>query len=102
VLFGRKFDLALVSWQTGSEPLCSLYRAKAVPSEANFWVGTNLAGFSDPAFEAACADAQQGDGLAPDYPAAALLPQLSLWVSRTGLTPDANYTWSQLESLKAE
>lgn len=101
-LFGRKFDLALVSWQTGSEPLCSLYRAKAVPSEANFWVGTNLAGFSDPAFEAACADAQQGDGLAPAYPAAALLPHLSLWVSRPGLASSENLLWSQLESFNAD
>jgi hypothetical protein len=65
-------------------------------------VGTNLAGFQDSSFEAACADLEQGEGLALSYPAAALLPQLSLWVSRTGLAPDANYTWSQLESLKAE
>ncbi|MEL7645349.1 MAG: ABC transporter substrate-binding protein [Anaerolineaceae bacterium] len=102
VLFGRKFDLALVSWLPGSEPLCSLYSAKAVPSVANFWVGTNLAGYSDPAFEAACADAEQGDGLAPAYPAAALLPHLSLWVSRPGLAAQENQPWSHLESLKAE
>ena len=102
VLFGRNFDLALVSWQAGPEPLCALYRSNATPSEANFWVGTNLAGFQDSSFEAACADLEQGEGLALSYPAAALLPQLSLWVSRTGLAPDANYTWSQLESLKAE
>ncbi len=102
VLFGRAFDLALVSWQPGSEPLCALYRSKAIPAAENYWVGTNLAGFSDPSFEAACADLEQGDGLAPAYPAAALLPHLSLWVSRTGLAQDAEITWNQLESLKAE
>lgn len=102
VLFGRKFDLALVSWQQVNEPLCALYRGKAVPSEANFWVGTNLAGFSDPAFEAACADIEQGDGLAPAYPAAALLPHLSLWASRPGLAGQQNLPWNQLERLNAD
>jgi hypothetical protein len=102
VLFGRKFDLALVSWQQVNEPLCALYRGKAVPSKANFWVGTNLAGFSDPAFEAACADIEQGDGLAPAYPAAALLPHLSLWASRPGLAGQQNLPWNQLERLNAD
>ena len=101
-LFGRKFDLALVSWQQVNEPLCALYRSNAIPSDANFWVGTNLAGFSDPTFDALCADAEQGDGLAPASPAAALLPHLSLWASRTGLAAQDNLPWSQLESLKPE
>lgn len=101
-LFGRKFDLALVSWQQVNEPLCALYRSNAIPSDANFWVGTNLAGFSDPAFDALCANAQQGDGLAPAFPAAALLPHLSLWASRPGLAAQENLLWSQLESLKPE
>jgi len=101
-LFGRRFDLALVSWQQVNEPLCALYRSNAIPSDANFWVGTNLAGFSDPTFDALCADAEQGDGLAPASPAAALLPHLSLWASRPGLAAQENLLWSQLESLKPE
>ena len=102
VLFGRKFDLALASWQPGSEPLCALYRGSAVPAGTNYWVGTNLAGYIDPGFDLACADARQGDGLAPAYPAAGLLPHLSLWLSRPGLAQKGNWLWNQMESLKAE
>ena len=56
-LFGRQFDLALIAWQPLPGPDCSLYTSWTVPAAGNEWIGTNIAGFSDPAYDAACAAA---------------------------------------------
>lgn len=53
-LFGRQFDLALIAWQPPPGPDCGLYTSWAVPNAGNAWIGTNIAGFSDPAYDAAC------------------------------------------------
>ncbi|HAE85919.1 MAG TPA: hypothetical protein DCG78_05360, partial [Anaerolineaceae bacterium] len=58
VLFGRQFDLALLSWQTAGQDPCCLYLSKAVPSADNAWIGTNLAGWADPAYDLACGEKQ--------------------------------------------
>ncbi len=59
-LFGRSFDLAeLAIGSTGIEPPCEWYTSTEVPNTANHWVGTNISGYSNPAFDAACLSAQQ-------------------------------------------
>lgn len=56
-LFGRQFDLGLLSWQPLPGPDCGYYASWQIPSASNFWIGTNLAGFSSEAYDSACADA---------------------------------------------
>jgi peptide/nickel transport system substrate-binding protein len=59
-LFGRNFDLAeFAMGSTGVEPPCEWFSSSEVPNEANHWVGTNVSGYSNPAFDAACQAAQQ-------------------------------------------
>lgn len=56
-IFGRLFDLAFISWQSSPEPDCSLYQSWRIPAAENQWIGTNIAGYSNAAFDAACSDA---------------------------------------------
>ena len=56
-LFGRDFDLALVAWQPGFDLDCGLYTSRQVPSIDNQWIGTNIAGFEERSYDAACAEA---------------------------------------------
>jgi peptide/nickel transport system substrate-binding protein len=66
ILFGRNFDLVeFAMGSTGIEPPCDWYTGSQVPNTANSWVGTNVSGSSDPAFEAACLESQQS---LPDDP----------------------------------
>ena len=53
-LFGRQFDLALISWQPLPQEDCYLYDSTQIPSEANYWIGTNITGLSDQAYDDAC------------------------------------------------
>ena len=55
-LFGRAFDLALISWQPLPEPDCGYYYSWQIPSAENQWIGTNVAGFSGDVYDLACAD----------------------------------------------
>lgn len=55
-LFGRQFDLATFPWRAGLEPPCDLYTTGAIPSDQNPG-GANDTGYSNPAFDAACAAA---------------------------------------------
>lgn len=57
VLFGRQFDLALISWQPASVLDCSYYLSWQVPSNDNQWIGTNIAGFSNEVYDRLCSDA---------------------------------------------
>jgi len=67
VLFGRNFDLAeFAMGSTGIESPCDWYTSSEVPNAANSWVGTNVSGYSNPAFDATCLAAQQSF---PDDPA---------------------------------
>lgn len=58
-LFGRDFQLAglAMSVQDNGFP-CEWYTTASIPSAGNFWIGTNLSGFSDAAYDAACARAR--------------------------------------------
>ena len=58
VLFGRKFDLAQFSWETGAQPPCLFYQSDQIPSDSNNWLGVNITGFSNPDYDAACKTAQ--------------------------------------------
>ena len=58
VLFGRKFDLAQFSWETGAQPPCLFYQTDQIPSDSNNWLGVNITGFSNPDYDAACEAAQ--------------------------------------------
>jgi peptide/nickel transport system substrate-binding protein len=59
-LFGRAFDLAEFAIRSlGLEPPCEWYSSGEVPNLANHWVGTNISGYSNPAFDAACQAGQQ-------------------------------------------
>ena len=59
-LFGRNFDLAEYAMSTTtSQPPCARFTAVEIPSAANHWVGTNLSGYQNPAFDAACTAARQ-------------------------------------------
>jgi len=53
-LFGRQFDLALISWLPLPQEDCTLYDSGQIPSAANYWIGTNIAGLSDQLYDDAC------------------------------------------------
>ena len=88
-LFGRKFDLALVSWQESRGNACELYRSDAISNNGNFWIGTNLAGLSDPGFDRKCTAAGNADliqiledkvdVIAEFLPAVPLMPHINVW-----------------------
>lgn len=58
-LFGRRFDLAIFPWITDLTPACAFYTTASIPTEANSWQGNNETGWSNPAFDTACKQAQQ-------------------------------------------
>jgi peptide/nickel transport system substrate-binding protein len=44
---------------TGSEPHCEWYTSPEIPNAAGHWIGTNVSGYSNPAFDIACLTARQ-------------------------------------------
>ncbi len=59
-LFGRDFDLAeFAMGSTSTEPPCEWFSTSEIPDAANHWVGTNVSGYSNPAYDAACQAVQQ-------------------------------------------
>lgn len=59
-LFGRQFDLAAFAMgSTGFESSCEWFTSSEVPNDTNGWIGTNVSGYSNPAFDAACQASQQ-------------------------------------------
>ncbi|HEY9121551.1 MAG TPA: ABC transporter substrate-binding protein [Brevefilum sp.] len=56
-LFGRQFDMALISWQPTPGGDCQLYQSWTVPSDENYWIGTNIAGLLNEAYDTACGEA---------------------------------------------
>jgi peptide/nickel transport system substrate-binding protein len=67
-LFGRQFDLAEYAMGVNSlEPQCSWFISSEIPSTANNWVGTNVSGYKNPNFDAACQKALQTVSTDPEY-----------------------------------
>ena len=65
-LFGRRYDLAQYAIGVNSaEPQCSWFTTAQTPNESNNWIGTNVSGYSDSDFDAACEQALQ---VLPDEP----------------------------------
>ncbi len=65
-LFGRHFDLAEYAIGVNSlEPQCGWFTTSQIPTEANNWIGTNISGYKNPAFDVAC---QQGLQSLPSDP----------------------------------
>ncbi len=56
-LFGRRFDLTLISWQPRPDLDCQYYVTPQIPDADNSWIGTNIAGLSDEDYDQACNDA---------------------------------------------
>lgn len=58
-LFGRRFDLAEYALGVeGMEPPCNWFTSAEIPSVANSWKGTNVSGYSNVEYDAACRAAQ--------------------------------------------
>ena len=62
VIFGRNFDMALLSIDIGSELNCELFTSQEVPSDANYWLGTkmggsNFMGYKNETYDSLCSAA---------------------------------------------
>ncbi|HET9588927.1 MAG TPA: ABC transporter substrate-binding protein [Anaerolineales bacterium] len=69
-LFGRQFDLAEYAIGVNSlEPQCSWFTTSQIPSEENQWIGTNVSGYQNADFDAACETALQSVSTDPEYAA---------------------------------
>ncbi len=59
-LFGRGFDMAVYAMSTLTvQPPCARFTAAEIPTAENHWIGTNVSGYKNPTFDAACAAARQ-------------------------------------------
>jgi peptide/nickel transport system substrate-binding protein len=55
LLFGRRFDLIEYAMSTDDvEPPCNWFSGSEIPNATNHWVGTNVSGYENPAYDAAC------------------------------------------------
>jgi len=57
-LFGRKFELAQIAWQAGQRLPCDMFTTSQIPTVANQWMGINLGGYSNKAFDTLCLQAR--------------------------------------------
>lgn len=106
LVFGRNFELALVSWQPEHLNICQLYTSDQMPSSINSWVGTNLAGLNSAEFDEACwqlsswlpgEDGLEEAELMAEYlPAIALMPQYRLWVASPRINLPENASFADL------
>lgn len=111
-LFGRNFELALVSWQPEHRSNCQLYTSDQLPSSINSWIGTNLAGLSDPEFDEACWRSStrltSGDALddltlmAQTLPAIPLMPHYQIWLASKSLQFPEGVRFTDLWQLVAQ
>jgi peptide/nickel transport system substrate-binding protein len=55
LLFGRRFDLIEYAMSTDEVvPPCDWFVSSEMPNAGNRWIGTNITGFKDPEYDAAC------------------------------------------------
>jgi peptide/nickel transport system substrate-binding protein len=67
-LFGRQFDLAEYAIGVNSlEPQCTWFMSTQIPNAENNWVGTNVSGYKNLVFDAACQKALQTVSTDPGY-----------------------------------
>jgi peptide/nickel transport system substrate-binding protein len=67
-LFGRQFDLAEYAMGVnGLEPQCSWFVSSQIPRQSNNWVGTNVSGYTNTNYDAACQKALQTVSTDPEY-----------------------------------
>jgi peptide/nickel transport system substrate-binding protein len=67
-LFGRRFDLAEYAIGVNSlEPQCGWFTAAQIPTAENQWVGTNVSGYQNPAFDIACQKTLGSVSTDPEY-----------------------------------
>lgn len=74
-VFGRNFDVVHLSWETGQDNLCFLYQSWNIPAASNQWLGVNITGYSNPAYDQACQAARDLLPGEAGYQAAQFLPQ---------------------------
>lgn len=68
LLFGRRFDLIEYAMGVnGIEPPCEWFTSAEIPSAENHWVGTNVTGYKNPQYDAACHAAKLALPDAPAY-----------------------------------
>lgn len=115
LLFGRHFDLAEFGLATDSiEPPCDWFTTAEIPNAVNNWVGTNVTGYQNAEYDAACHNAglalpdeqSYKDGyhqvqaiFAADLPAIPLYYRLKVAASQADichfdLDPTANPLWN--------
>lgn len=58
IMFGRNFDLAQFTWQSGRNTPCFLYSSSQIPSGQNLWVGTNVTAYQNETYDQACLQSQ--------------------------------------------
>lgn len=66
-LTGRHFDLAEYSLPGRWLPPCEIGLSASIPSEANYWNGSNLSGYSNPDYDAVCQAALLSLPGTPEY-----------------------------------
>ena len=113
-LFGRNFELALLSWQSDPVNRCATYMAKSIPSSSNHWIGSNLAGLSNEAFDLACAAnlvsfdpvstsnaGARCEGICQLFlqqsPSVVAIDHVNLWLSRKSLQMESDWNLEQIE-----
>lgn len=115
LLFGRRFDLIEYAMSTNSiEPPCDWFTGNEIPNAANHWVGTNVSGYENADYDAACRTARlalpgeqnytdayhQAQAIfAADLPAIPLYYRLKVAAARADvchfdLDPSANPLWN--------
>jgi peptide/nickel transport system substrate-binding protein len=57
-VFGRRFDLVETLWWSENPPACEHFLSSEVPQEGH-WGGSNVTGYSNPGFDAACLAARR-------------------------------------------
>lgn len=118
-LFGRQFDLAQYALGVeGIEPPCTWFSSTSIPTEANAWSGSNISGFRNAEYDAACQAArlalredtsylasyrQTQIIMAEELPAIPLYSRLQIAAARIGvcgfdLDATANFLWN-IESI---
>lgn len=63
VLFGRKYQAALLAWASGLHSPCALFSSNQIPGEENGWIGTNPGGYISELYNAACKGDASEDGI---------------------------------------